>query len=246
MYYLRKYVGNYRVKADYDKETKDFPRLEDGSIDPSFDDLYIDCKNKIEIRHVGRNVLWCYIPSKQRGMNILREIYTDNMSQKLPKDKDGYLENLCKELVDKKILVNAEVLDYEVLFEFKADMIDYIAKLVGAKTTGKSINPFSTKNLPREPYKIPDKDMRLYKESIKNLPQKTMEINGKSRTMVDGLIIRQLNKSFDKIIKKSKSKKFDVDKDRKSKGLKNKEYIHSLGEDMWVKYCEFLKSYKEE
>ena len=44
--YLRKYVGKYRVKSDYDLETNDFPRLENGNLDPSFDDLYIDCANK--------------------------------------------------------------------------------------------------------------------------------------------------------------------------------------------------------
>ena len=242
MHYLKKYVGQYRVKADYDLKTNDFPRLENGSIDPSFDDLYIVCKNNTKIRHGIGNILSCYIPSKGRGMNILRQIYQDNIKKEIPTEKDTYLSKLCFELVDKEILVSAEVLDFEVYFEFKATMIDYIAQLVGASTYGASISPFSDKNLPKTEYKIPDEDIELYKEAIKDFPVKTVEINGKQRTMIDGLLIKSLNARFDNIITKSQSKKFDIDKDRKLKGLKGKEYVHSFGNDMWKKYCEFLKS----
>ena len=241
--YLRKYVGKYRVKSDYDLETNDFPRLENGNLDPSFDDLYIDCANKIKIRHGVGNVLSCYIPSKSRGMNVLRHIYKDKISETLPSKDNTYLEILCKELVDKEVLVSAEVLDFEAYFEFKADMIDYIAEIVGARTYGAGINPMSSKNLPKTIYKIPEKDMKLYQESIKGFPTKTVEIKGKERTMPDGLLIKAANKDFDKIIIKSKSKGFDLNKDKKTKGLNGKEYIHSLGNDMWIKYCDFLKTF---
>ena len=240
MYYLNKYVGTYRVKAEYNPDTKDYPRLEDGKLDPSFDDLYIVCKNDIKIKHGVGNVLSCYIPTKQRGTNILKQIYQDNISDNLPKEKDIYFENLCFELVDKKILVSAEVLDGEVYFEFKATMIDYIAKLVGASTYGANITPFSKKNLPKTLYKIPEEDMKLYQDAIKDFPTKTITMNGKERSMVDGFLIKSLNNQFDTIIKKSQPKKFDIDKDRKTKGLKGKEYIHSFGKDMWNQYCNFL------
>ena len=46
--YLRKYVGKYRVKAEYDMSTNDWPRLSDGTLDSSFDDYYIDCSNNIK------------------------------------------------------------------------------------------------------------------------------------------------------------------------------------------------------
>lgn len=243
MHYLRKYVGTYRVKADYDLETKDFPRDEHGSLDSSFDDLYIECKNNIKIRHGVGNVLSCYIPNKSRGLNVLRQIYQDKISDKLPKE-NGYFEKLCAELVEKEILVSAEVLDFEVYFEFKAVEIDYIAKLVGAKTNGKSISPFSDKNLPKTPYKIPDKDMELYKEATKNLPTKTVVMQGKPREMIDGLLVKRLNKEFDEVIIESQGKNFDINKDRKLKGLKNKEYIHSFGAEMWKNYCEFLGRYR--
>ena len=198
--YLKKFVGTYRVKADYDLETNDFPRLENGSLDPSFDDLYIVCKNNIKIRHGVGNVLSCYIPSKLKGMNVLRKIYQDNVNKEFPKEKGTYLDNLCFELVKKEILVSAEVLDFEVCFEFKAPMIDYIAEIVGASTYGANISPFSSKNLPHKIYKIPEQDLNLYKEAIKNFPVKTVIINGKERIIVDGLLIKSLNNQFDKVI----------------------------------------------
>lgn len=242
--YLRKYVGQYRVKAEYDIATKDFPRLDDGKLDPSFDDLYIDCANKIQIKHHGGNILFCYIPSKGRGMNVLRKIYKDKISKTLPTEKTTdekkYLENLCKALIKNEVLVSAEVLDEEVVFEFKADMIDYIAKLVRAKTNGANISPFSSKNLPREPYKIPDKDMKLYKEAIKDFPMKTVNMGNGPIDIPDGLLIKQLNKQFDEKIAATQKPGVDVGKDRKNKGLKPKEYIHSMG--MWKEYCKFLKT----
>lgn len=237
-YLQRKYVGTYRVKAEYDLVTKDFPRLEDGTLDPDFDDLYIDCANKTQIKHSGGNILSCYIPNKTRGMNILRKIYQEKISKTLPKD-NVYLTNLCSALVEKEILVSAEVLDIEVFFEFKADQIEYIAKLVKAKTSGAKISPFSPKNLPREPYKIPNKDMELYKEAIQNIPTKTVDMGRGPIVMPDGFIIKRLNKQFDEIIAATQKSGFDVDKDRRAKGLKPKEYIHQM--DLWQQYCDFLK-----
>lgn len=245
MHYLRKFVGTYRVKADYDLSTNDFPRTETGALDPSFDDLYIDCKNNIKIRHGVGRILSCYIPSKGRGVNILRQIYQDHSKNKeLPKETAStqkYSENLCSKLASEDILDTAEVLDGEVYFTFNVGMIDYIAELVGAKTNGKTISPFSSKNLPREPYKIPEEDMKIYKKSIENFPKKTMVVKGEERAIVDGLLIKSLNKEFDGILAKLQGENFDVDQDRKLKALKSKEYYHSFGSDIWQKYCDFLK-----
>lgn len=241
-YLQRKYVGVYRVKAEYDIDTKDFPRTEDGALDPDFDDLYIDCANNIKIKHGVGNVLSCYIPTKARGMNILKKIYQEKVSQTFPEEKTSdekrYLENMCRELVEKEVLVSAEVLDFEVYFEFKTDIMDYIAKLVGAKTNGSKISPFSSKNLPREPYKIPEKDIKLYKEALKDFPKVTRDMGKGPIEVPDGLLIKQINGQFDEVIAASG---IDVSKDRRAKGLKPKEYYHSLGNETWQRYCEFLK-----
>ena len=125
MHYLKRYVGTYRVKAEYDLSTNDFPRLENGNLDPSFDDLYIDCKNNIKIKHGTRNILSCYIPSKSRGVNILRKIHEDYISEDLPKEisqTQKYFEKLSGALVENDVLVSAEVLDYEVYFEFSSNL----------------------------------------------------------------------------------------------------------------------------
>ena len=39
--YLEKFIGTYRVMAEYDLQTNDFPRDEEGNIDKSFEDLYM-------------------------------------------------------------------------------------------------------------------------------------------------------------------------------------------------------------
>lgn len=39
-----KYKGKYRLKANLDILTNDFPRNKDGNIDPTYDDIYIKCK----------------------------------------------------------------------------------------------------------------------------------------------------------------------------------------------------------
>ena len=48
--YLEKYTGKYRVLADYDVDINDFPRNAEGTIEESFDDLYIPCRKGV-IKH---------------------------------------------------------------------------------------------------------------------------------------------------------------------------------------------------
>lgn len=55
--------GKYRLKPNLDKNTNDFPRDSNGSIDSSYDDIYIKCANGSQVYHFGRNVLVAYIPS---------------------------------------------------------------------------------------------------------------------------------------------------------------------------------------
>lgn len=240
-YLTRKFKGKFRVRAEYDHDTGDFFRDSEGNLEESFCDFYINGKNGIKIVHGHRDVLGCYIPSKARGMNILRQIYSDNIDKKVPNNaKEKYLDTICKALVDNKVLVSCEVLDFEAVFEFKAAMIDYIDSLVGLETKGSNIPPFSTKNLPKTKYTIPEDDLKLYDDAIKHLPKKEVVVKDKTRVMVDGLLIKNLNLEFDKVITKSQPKGFDINADRKLKGLNGKNYIHSFGPEMWNKYCEFL------
>lgn len=240
--YLRKYKGTYRVKADYDLENKDYPRDYLGNIEESFDDFYIDCRNNIKIRHGTGKILSCFIPSKTRTTNILRKIYVDKINEELPIEQDKYFNNLCNTLVKNNILISAEILDYEGYFEFHSNMIDYIAGLVGAKTGGANISPLSVKNLPKSKYNIPEEDLKQYQAVIKLLPTKTVIIKGQAREIVDGLTIKSLNYNFDEVIKCKMGKNFNIETDKKIKGLKGKEYIHSIG--LWNEYIEFIKKEK--
>lgn len=64
----------YRLEADMDIEKSDFSRLDDGSVDPDYLDIYIACQYDNRIWHYGRSILTAYIPSLQRGHNILKKL----------------------------------------------------------------------------------------------------------------------------------------------------------------------------
>lgn len=208
--YLDRYIGKYRVKAHYDEDTKDFPRDHLGNIDPSFDDFYIDCKNNIEIRHSDRDVLACYIPSLSRGKRILKAIISEENIKvdKLP-DSIEKIANRVKKLQNYPVI---DITDGEVYIYFKADKLDFMAKLVGARTFGANIRPLSTRNLPKELYKIPAPALSQYKSAVAGL---------------DGLQISAINRAFT-----------ELHPEIKSRHLKCKESVHK--NNLWSEYIEFL------
>ena len=219
--YLRKYVSKFRVKADYDLLTNDFPRDEIGNIDSSFDDFYIPCANNGKIRHYEQN--------------ILKQIYEDKIGNldkykttKLLKEKEitSYdYEEIYKKLLNKQILVHIDELDFEGEFRFKTDMMNYIANLVGARTSGANISPFSTKNLPKEKYNIPTRDLNKYKKIIKPIDKI--------------VLLAHWIKQFDDVIQAKKGNTYDINAERKLSCLSGKEYIHSIG--LFDDYLEFLQ-----
>jgi hypothetical protein len=241
-YLMNKFKGTFRILAHYDKNTNDIPRTEDGCYDESFADFYIKCPKKTEIRHgVGSN-LSVYIPTKQRGINILKQIYLDKIGNNYPKETvqtQKYYENLCKEL-KKDVLVDAEVLDSEVIFDFNISMMDYISSLIKPITSGANISPMSIKNIPKSEYNIPQSDLDLYKKATKDFPKIKITSNKVTKYITSGLIVRKMNKDFDKIMLKSKGKNFKIKEDRRKKGLDVKKYIHNEG--YWNDYCKFLES----
>lgn len=228
--YLQRYVGTYRVLAEYDKATNDFPRILEGCnkgmLDPSFDDIFIPCRAKGKIYHVGGNNLQYYCPSLIRGHNIVKSIYINTVSQ--IKDPFDY-ETLYNKLTKNGLIYDIEDTDSEVLFKFKAKNIDIIAKYVEPKTYGAGINPFSKKNLHREKYTIPSEELALYKEITAVIPKEDM------RVYID------MNKAFLDSIKGKKHKDNDIKKDMQKSGLKVREYIHKINK--WNEYMIFIKKY---
>lgn len=189
----------YRVVADYNKVTNDFPRNKDGMLDDTFDDLYIKCSHGNKIYSYGKGVLVAYIPSIIRGKNILKSL-------------------------DEAKVRNVEILDKEVSFRFKYKDLDEVAVLLKARNNQKNkdgeynyISAFSSRNLPKTKLKLPDDKLHTYKEIIANLGDNSM------------LIIKDINNNFIKTLTNKKYTIDDIKADMKLKGLKGKEYYYAIG-----------------
>lgn len=233
-YYLSKYIGTYRLKADIDLSTNDFPReIESDRLEQN--DVYIACQKGGKIYHYGKNILVCYVPSLGRGRNILKKI-GESQGVILEDYYTGYnkqnifnYDSFYKDLTKYEIVSDIEETDEEVLWKFKDKDIKFMTSFMLPLTIGASISPYSTKNLPIKKYEIPKENLAEYKE-ITN--QKNIDI----------LIIAHLTKSFINDYIPSnyhKYKKVNMSKLMKRECLKGKEFIHSLG--MWDEYIQYLK-----
>lgn len=203
-YLVNKFKGQYRIKAPYNKWTNDFTRKLNGNLEDI--DCYIDCQYGNKVFHDGRDVLQAYIPSLIRGHNILKAINEINPS----------------------LVYNIEETDTEVLFQFKYSDSDKIIPLLKPKTSGANISPFSSKNLPKnKDFKIPDKDLDMYKQITAKIPLEC---------------ILTITHSTNNFIKSLATKTNPIEKikaDIRLKGLKGKEYIYSIGQ--WDKYINYLE-----
>lgn len=236
--YLRKWQGQFRVKADFDQATNDFPRDAEGNIDSSFDDFYIPCAKKDKIRHYEQRTLLYFCCSIGRFRNTLKKIYEDKIgdlekfktyTSKVDKNNKSLftfdLEPMYEELKNKDIVSYIMEYEEEGEFRFNVDMMDYVADLVGAITKGASISPFSIKNLPSKKYIIPEEELMEYKQII-------------DKTNMN--IISQLTKGFDKVIQKTMGNKYNLNYERKLSCLSGKEFVHSIG--LFNTFLTFLKA----
>lgn len=200
--YLLKYVGMYRVKAELDDAKKDFPREDTGEVDKSFEDLYIPCaKGVIKHTYLGDDVLsLCFYDKAQQGRNIFSMLTEKYPNLQLTIDDDGT----------------------DCLIYFNANDIKKIATICGPRTSGKDIQPFSVKNLPKMDYKIPSSDLvKLY-----NI---TKDLN-KTDTLQ---FFKKVNAEFIKAQDK------EIQAERKKSRLRTREFIHSVG--LWDKYMAYVK-----
>ena len=251
-----KYKGVYRLRTPIDQTTNSFPREYNGHF--ADNDIYIDCQNKIQIFSYGYGVLQCYIPSLQLGRTILKSIYRDIINKGNTETKTNTYEvtrkikgreetvQVTKEtiaIIDEKlyeddmsssnnIIFHIEETDSEVLFQFKAQNMEKLEKYLKPKTNGADRSPFSTKNLPKTKYNIPDEDLSRYKALMTNLSQK------------DILSFGLYTNNYLKSLTTKKNTWENIKSDMALKGLKGKEYIHSIGK--WGEYIEYLtKEIKE-
>lgn len=201
-YLLDKFKGKYRILCPICSVTNDFPKELNGSY--STNDLYIKCANKIMIYHIGGRELECYIPSKGRGRNITKAI-----NEELP-----------------NIIYNIVETDEEVLFNFKSEHMDSLAKYLKPQTLGADISPWSSKNRPKIAYTIPNEDLKQYEEVTASIPS------------TERIVISHMTQAFFHTKYKSK-KAYEAHKQNiKTSGLRAKEYIHSIG--LWNDYIKYL------
>lgn len=225
-HYLMKYKDKYRVVAQYDKNTNDYPRLLDGSIDPSFSDLYIKCKNGNYIYHFGHSTLVAVYLSIGKGRNAIRAIYEKTI-RNLP--ETIIWADIYKELEEKDVLFDVEETDEEFFFKFKDKNFDIIAEVIQPSTFGAGISPYSTKNLPKTKYTIPEADMEEYRKTTSVVDKENM-----------ALLAQATRKFIDHISTKNLTSQ-DIKADMKKQGLSGRNYFHANG--YWSQYLDFIKTY---
>lgn len=95
------------------------------------------------------------------------------------------------------------------------------------KTSGASISPFSSRNLSKSDYRIPDEILEEYKQIVAKIPRERI------------LNITHSTNAFIKSLATKRETYEDIKADMAKKGLKAKEYIHSIGQwDEYIKYLE--------
>lgn len=198
------FKGKYRLKAPYDLKTHQFPREINGQL--ADNDIYIDCYNKIQISSYGQGILEAYIPSIGRGHNIV---------------------NAIKSELGEDAIFSIMESDFEIIFRFKAKDMDKLEKYLKPKTSGAKISPFSSKNLPKTKYNIPDEDLVKYKNIIEKL--------GENRIIE----LTHICNDYLKSLVNKKNTWEDIKADMALKGLKGKDYIHSIGK--WNDYIKYVE-----
>jgi hypothetical protein len=219
LYLVNHYKGKYRVKAHYDKETNDFIRDPEGNLDDSFADFYLSGRSGIEIKHASGSDLVCYVPKITLGNNVLKGFYDRIIGNHGSKT----VETIVKELQAGGYIGECDILSTEVFFIFPAKYLDDLNKIVKLKTSGASISPFSTRNLPKAPYTIPKKDMDLYK------------------TCKGDLTGLQVSRIQDEFIRECCDD--DVKQRMKKEMLKANQWFHKHG--MWDAYCKYIRRYND-
>lgn len=147
--YLEKYQGKYRVLGEYDLDTNDFPRGTDGSIDDTYEDLYIPCKRGCVVKHTyEKDTLAIYVYGRI-----------------------GLFHNICDELMEKCKGVNftIEEIGIDGVIYFNAKDFDKVATVIKPSTRGAKTKWFSKKNLPSKSLKIPADKLKEYQDLMVDL-----------------------------------------------------------------------------
>ena len=126
------------------------------------------------------------------------------------------------------VIFDIEETSQEVLFKFNKKHDDKIIPLLKPRTSGANRSPYSSKNLPKnKEYKIPDEEFVTYKNIVDKIPRERI------------LSITHITNHYLKSLVTKKNTWEDIKADMTLKGLKGKEYIHSIGK--WDDYINYLR-----
>ena len=125
------------------------------------------------------------------------------------------------------IIYDIEETDEEVLFKFKYQDMDKLENILNPSTIACNRSPFSSKNLLKSDYKIPDKDLEAYKNITANIPKENL------------ISLVHISQGFMNEIVKNKKQLEEYNIEKKQLGMKPKEYFHYKG--YWEEYLNFLK-----
>lgn len=114
----------------------------------------------------------------------------------------------------------------ELLFKFHSKYMEQLEEFLLPKTGGASISPFSNKNLPKNAYTIPEEDLSTYKSIVSNVPKNQL------------ILISHCTRDFLKSLNRKNGEYEKLKADMTLKGIKGKEYIHSIGK--WAEYIKYL------
>lgn len=213
-YLVTKFRGKYKLMPDIDISTNDFARDCDGVIDE--DMVYISCYYDTKVYYWGlndshRGVLIAYIPSKQRGNNIKKEM----KKQKIE-------------------VIDFDQSDSETTIKFLASDADAVIEMLKPKMSGLKTSVFSSKNLPKSNVSIPSENIEEYKAITSKLGKTDMLL---IKNINDRFLTDILEKS---LRKKTKNNKLSVREDMKKNKMSRqfKEYVFTRG--YWQEYLDYL------
>lgn len=209
-YLANHYKSIYRILPVIDQSTNDFCRDYTGKIDEN--NVYITCYNDVKVWHYGGSKLLAYVPSLQRGHNLIKAVKALGVD-----------------------VFDCDETDEEVTFKFNASNIDSVISVLKPKTSGAKISPFSSKNLPKAQVDIPENELSRYKNLISKLGTSGMTvIRTANKNFLNDVLAKKLRK-------KGKRKRFDYASDMKAMCLSRdtKAYVYAKG--LWEDYLKFLE-----
>lgn len=241
---LLEYKNRFRLRVPICESTHDFSRKLDGTLEDI--DVYIPCKDGIQVFYFGRGQYEVYIPSLIKGHNILKQLYCKHINpnnvevteiKRTIKDKETVTYNYHiidndlyeSELKTSDFFIDIRELDSEVTFRFRQKDFENVIQLLKPQTGGAGISPFSTKNLPKRKYEIDAEQFGEYKDINDSIPKENK------------LILSKITSNFihNIMAKKKQYKSVDMTKLMRKKMLSGKEFIHEEG--FWNEYISYLK-----